>query len=67
MCIRDRLSIEENGEKYIPEKYSHLELSKMIGASREMVGKVMAELIRGEYIEQRDNNIFILKNFPHNW
>lgn len=61
------LSIEENGEKYIPEKYSHLELSKMIGASREMVGKVMAELIRGEYIEQRDNNIFILKNFPHNW
>jgi len=39
----------------------------MIGASREMVGKIMAELIKGEYIEMRDRTIFILKPLPRNW
>lgn len=61
------LSEEENSDRFIATKYSHLELGKMIGASREMVGKVMAELVRGEYIEQRDNKLFLLKIFPHDW
>ena len=61
------LSVEENGARFIPEKYSHLALGKMIGASREMVGKVMAELTSGEYIEQRDNRLFLIKDFPRDW
>ena len=61
------LSVEENDVRFIPEKYSHLALGKMIGASREMVGKVMAELTSGEYIEQRDNRLFLVKNFPQDW
>lgn len=61
------LSIEDNGQKLIPKKHSHSELGKMIGASREMVGKVMAELTKGEYIEQRDKQLVLLKDFPHDW
>lgn len=56
-----------DGEKVIGTKYSYVELGKMIGASREMVGKVMAELMRGEYIEERDKKLFLLKDFPHDW
>jgi len=61
------LAEEEDGYKVISRRYSHLELGKMIGASREMVGKVMAELTRGEYVEQRDKKLVLLKDFPHDW
>jgi len=61
------LAEEDNGNKIIAVKYSYLELGKMIGASREMVGKVMAELIRGGYLEERDKKLVVLKDFPHDW
>lgn len=60
-------SEDENGTISLHKKYSHQDLGNMIGASREMVGKVMAELLSGEYIELRDRRIFIIKNLPRNW
>lgn len=61
------LADDENGIKTISTRYTNLELGKMIGASREMVGKVLTELTRGEYVEQRDGKMFLLKDFPHDW
>lgn len=58
---------EEGSSLATPRKYSHQELGNMIGASREMVGKVMAELVKGEYIEVRDGRIHLLKKLPRNW
>jgi len=55
------------GVMQLSKKYSHQELGNMIGASREMVGKVMAELIKGEYIELRDGIIFVLRKLPRHW
>jgi CRP/FNR family cyclic AMP-dependent transcriptional regulator len=57
----------DNEQPTLPKKFSHQELGNMIGASREMVGKVMAELIKGEYIELRDGRIALLRKFPRNW
>ncbi|NND91359.1 MAG: Crp/Fnr family transcriptional regulator [Granulosicoccus sp.] len=54
-------------EPALPRKYSHQELGNMIGASREMVGKVMAELLKGEYIDVRDGRIHLLRKLPRNW
>ena len=65
--------LQELGEGDAPEslalakKYSYQELGNMIGASREMVGKVMAELIKGEYIELVDGKIQIRRKLPRNW
>ncbi|MFT4727398.1 MAG: CRP/FNR family cyclic AMP-dependent transcriptional regulator [Granulosicoccus sp.] len=65
--------LQELGEGESPEsltlakKYSYQELGNMIGASREMVGKVMAELIKGEYIEIVDGKIQIRRKLPRNW
>ncbi len=56
----------ETGQ-HLEKKYSHQELGNMIGASREMVGKVMAELVKGEYIQLQDGVIHILKKLPRNW
>lgn len=51
----------------LPKKYSHQDLGNMIGASREMVGKIMSELVKGEYIEVRDGRIHLMRKFPRNW
>lgn len=51
----------------LAKKYSYQELGNMIGASREMVGKVMAELVKGEYIELVDGKIQIRRKLPRNW
>lgn len=62
LCVGDL----EAGQQ-LEKKYSHQELGNMIGASREMVGKVMAELVKGEYIQLQDGVIHILKKLPRNW
>ena len=51
----------------LPKKYSHQELGNMIGASREMVGKIMAELVKGDYVEVREGCLHIMKKLPRNW
>lgn len=51
----------------LPKKYSHQELGNMIGASREMVGKIMAELVKGEYVQVRDGRLHLLRRLPRNW
>jgi len=62
------LSIEsDSGQRSIEKKYSHQDLGNMIGASREMVGKVMAELVKGEYVESREGLIHIMRKLPRNW
>ena len=62
------LSIQGDDEHpSLPKKYSHQELGNMIGASREMVGKVMAELIKGEYVQMQDGRLQLLRKLPRNW
>ncbi len=51
----------------LPKKFSYQELGNMIGASREMVGKVMAELVKGEYIEVLNGVIYLRRKLPKNW
>lgn len=62
------LSTHDSGEHpSLTKKYSHQELGSMIGASREMVGKVMAELIKGEYVQLQDGRLHLLRKLPRNW
>lgn len=51
----------------LAKKYSHQEFGNMIGASREMVGKIMAELVKGEYVEVQDGKLRLLRKLPRNW
>lgn len=48
-------------------KLTHQDIANMVGASREMVSRVMKELVVGGYIEVQQKHIRILKNFPKNW
>lgn len=48
-------------------KLTHQEIADMVGASREMVSRIMRELAVGGYIEQTTGSIILLKPLPHGW
>jgi CRP/FNR family transcriptional regulator, cyclic AMP receptor protein len=48
-------------------KLTHQDIANMVGASREMVSRVMKELVVGGYIEIQQKQIRILRSFPKNW
>ncbi len=58
---------DDEGGRSLTRKFSHQEISAMIGSSREMVSKIIAELTKGEYIELREGIIYIRKKFPKDW
>ncbi len=48
-------------------KLTHQDIANMVGASREMVSRVMKELVVGGYIEMHQKHIRILRSFPKHW
>lgn len=61
------LSTVQDGKRQLPRKYSQQELANMVGASREMVGKILAELNSGGYINIDGPHMQLLKTLPHDW
>lgn len=51
----------------VPHKPTEQELANMIGASREMINKILAELTREGYLEIMDSSIRILKKLSVSW
>jgi CRP/FNR family cyclic AMP-dependent transcriptional regulator len=53
---------EVDGENVVVKKLSKQDIAKMIGASREMVSRVMKDLQMGGYIEVRGRSIVLRNN-----
>lgn len=53
-----------DGEKVIVKKMSKQDIAKMIGASREMVSRVMKDLQHSGYIEVRGRSIVVRDDLP---
>lgn len=51
----------------INPKLTHQEIADMIGASREMVSRIMRELALGGFIEQNPSHLKVLKSLPKGW
>lgn len=51
----------------VSPKLTHQDIANMVGASREMVSRVMKELVVGGYIEVQQKQVHILKAFPKSW
>ena len=51
-----------DGEKVVVKKLSKKDIAKMVGASREMVSRVMKDLQLGGYIEVRGRSIVLRSN-----
>jgi CRP/FNR family cyclic AMP-dependent transcriptional regulator len=61
------LSEEINGVRIIPEKLTQQNIASRVGASREMVARILKDLRTGGYITQDANGITINRTLPHSW
>jgi CRP/FNR family cyclic AMP-dependent transcriptional regulator len=56
-----------DGRRVAEPAPSHLEMSQLLGCSREMVSRVMKDLARGEYVEVGRRRVVLLRELPAKW
>lgn len=62
-----RLSEEREDGEVVVEKMTHQQISQMVGASREMVSRIMKDLVDGGYIQADGPHYLLKKPFPRRW
>ncbi len=62
-----QLANEEDGRQVISDKLTHQDLANMVGASREMVSRIMKDLADGGYIKTDGKKITIKEKLPPGW
>jgi CRP/FNR family cyclic AMP-dependent transcriptional regulator len=58
---------EESNGKLVAEHLTHAEIGHRVGATREMVGRVLRDLARGGYIKTERGRVTILRKPPRRW
>jgi len=61
------LAVERDGVLVIEGKPTHQEIASRVGASREMVRRILGDLTVGGYIEVGRDRITIAKTLPRTW
>jgi len=61
------LAIEEDGELVIAERLTHQDIASRVGASREMISKILKGLAVGGYISVDRRRITLNKKLPQHW
>jgi len=61
------LAIEEDGVLIIKDTLTQQDIASRVGASREMVSRILKELKTGGYIEINKKHIVIKEKLPHGW
>jgi CRP/FNR family cyclic AMP-dependent transcriptional regulator len=61
------LAKERDGQLVLPEKLTQQDIAERIGASRDMISRLMKDLVGGGYLAIEDRAIRILKKLPPAW
>jgi len=61
------LASEQNGENIIDERLTQSDIAAHVGASPKMVGRIMQELKKGDYIRKERQRLVIVKSLPAAW
>jgi len=61
------LAVERDGALVIEEKPTQQEMASRIGASREMISRILTDLASGGYIEVERDRIVIARALPRAW
>ena len=61
------LATEIGGKQVIEQKLTHQDIANMVGASREMVSRILKDLSRGGYITVNKKSITINEKLPSGW
>lgn len=61
------LAEEREGKLMIDQRLTHQDIANMVGASREMVSRIIKDLMAGGYITIKDKKITINEKLPARW
>jgi len=61
------LAQDRDGRQVIPDKLTQQDIAERVGASRDMISRLMKDLVAGGYLAIEDRTITILKRLPAAW
>ena len=56
-----------DGRLVVPEKLTQQDIADRVGASRDMIGKLMKDLVAGGYLAVEERTITVLRKLPTGW
>lgn len=65
--VFDTLAVERDGLRIIDRRLTQQDLANLIGASREMVNRILRDLVAGGYVEIESQRIVLRKKLPTHW
>lgn len=65
--VFDTLAVERDGLRVIDRRLTQQDLANLIGASREMVNRILRDLVAGGYVEIESQRIVLRKKLPTHW
>ncbi len=65
--LLNALATEAGGKFVVHEKLTQQDIADRVGASRDMIGKLMKDLVAGGYLAVEDRTISILRKLPTGW
>ena len=67
MRLINALATEVDWRVLVPERLTQQEIADRVGASRDMIGKLMKDLVAGGYLAVEERTITILRKLPTGW
>jgi CRP/FNR family transcriptional regulator, cyclic AMP receptor protein len=61
------LAVERHGVIIVPEKLTQQDIAERVGASRDMISRLLKDLVGGGYLAIQDRTITVLKKPPAGW
>jgi CRP/FNR family cyclic AMP-dependent transcriptional regulator len=65
--LLNALAEPQGDVRVVPEKLTHAEIAARVGASRDMVGKLLKDLVAGGYIAIDERTITLRRKLPMGW
>ncbi len=61
------LAVERQGVMTVPEKLTQQDIAERVGASRDMISRLLKDLVGGGYLAIQERTITVLKKPPAGW
>ncbi|HEV2976729.1 MAG TPA: Crp/Fnr family transcriptional regulator [Casimicrobiaceae bacterium] len=61
------LAVERDGKLVVPEKLTQQDIAERVGASRDMISRLLKDLVAGGYLSVSERTITVLKKPPPGW
>jgi CRP/FNR family transcriptional regulator, cyclic AMP receptor protein len=61
------LAVKRDGNLVVPEKLTQQDIAERVGASRDMISRLLKDLVAGGYLSIQDRTITVLKKPPAGW